>query len=219
MTLIIGARCKDGVALVADRRMIRESYMEVQEPEQKLRQIEKIVIGRVGFLPVMDAIEKFLNDALDQDKTSATVWDVTTAAEEVAEKYKALEADSKPFFPAVDLANGQATLYHVGGGAPPGKVAHQAWGIAEPYSNITRLFTWQDMPVNQAWHVMAVLMAVAARVSLAVGDGMDAALVKDDGSINFIDQTATCNALKKGEALVDRFLNVITDETKASSSS
>ena len=214
MTLIIGARCKNGVAMLADRRMVRVGGMEVGEPEQKLRQVGEVVIGRVGLSPVMDAMEKFLSDALNEGKAVTSAWDVTTVAEDVAERYKALEADSRPFFPVVDLANAQARLYQVAGGAPPGEMAYQSWGIGESYANIGRIFAWRDIPVNQAWRIMTILMVIAARISSGVGDGIDAVLVKDDGSIEFVDEGATSNALKRSEALVDRFFNLIIDETK-----
>lgn len=216
MTLIIGARCKDGVAMVADRRMVRVGGMEVQEPERKLRQIGKVAIGRVGISAVMDAMEKFLKDALSEGKAVISAWDVTTVAEEVAERYKALEADSRPFFPVIDLANGQARLYQVAGGAPPGEMTYQSWGIGESYANIGRIFAWRDIPVNQAWHIMTILVAITARISSGVGGGIDAVLVRDDGDIEFVDEATTSEALKKSEALADQLLNVIMEESKVS---
>jgi hypothetical protein len=212
MTIIIGARCKDGVALVADKRIVRVGGMELGTPECKLRLVGGVVIGRVGVSPVMDAIERSVAGGLPEGRSVANAWDVAEVAEVVAEKYKALEADSSPIFPVADVVDGKAGLYQVSGGAPPCKISYESWGRGQEYGGLGRLFAWGDISVAQGWKIIVLFVAVAARVSLAVGDGMDVVLVRDGGGFEFVDEAATSDAWKKAETLVGRLPEIIMGE-------
>lgn len=212
MTIIIGARCKDGVALVADKRIVRVGGMELGAPECKLRLVGDVAIGRVGVSPVMDAIEKSVAGGLPEGRSVANAWDVAEVAEAVAEKYKALEADSSPIFPVADIVDGKAGLYQVYGGAPPCEISYESWGRGQEYGSLGRLFSWRSISIDQGWKVMVLFVAVAGRVSLAVGDGVDVLLVKDGSRFQFVDEAATSDALKKAETLVGRLPQIIMGE-------
>ena len=183
MTIAIGARCHDGVAIVADRRMVRQGGMEISMPEIKLRQFGGVVIARVGVQPFYDALERALSE---EDEVHC--WDVGDTVDALVARYTMFRNDC-PVFPAAVVDNGRAGLYQVMANYPPAKVAYQVWGIAEEYGAIGRLFPWEETPVDVAWKILAIFVRAAARASVAVGDGIDVALVKDDGSIEMISDT------------------------------
>ncbi|MGB2855334.1 MAG: hypothetical protein WBC61_01635, partial [Dehalococcoidia bacterium] len=55
-----------------------------------------------------------------------------------------------------------------------------------------------------AWKVLAIFVRAAARASVAVGDGIDVALVKDDGGIEMISDTAAL--WEETERVVDQMV-------------
>lgn len=61
MTIAIGVRCQDGVALIADRRMVRLGGQELVPPETKLAKIGDVVIAKIGVRPFYDALERALS--------------------------------------------------------------------------------------------------------------------------------------------------------------
>jgi hypothetical protein len=183
MTIAIGARCRDGVAIVADRRMVRQGGMEISLPEIKLRQFGGVVIARVGVQPFYDALERALSE-----EGRVSCWDVGDTVDALVARYTMFRNDC-PVFPAAVVDNGRAGLYQVMANYPPAQVAYQVWGIAEEYGAIGRLFPWEETPVDVAWKILAIFVRAAARASVAVGDGIDVALVKDDGSIEMISDT------------------------------
>ena len=183
MTIAIGARCHDGVAIVADRRMVRQGGMEISMPEIKLRQFGGVVIARVGVQPFYDALERALSE---EDKVYC--WDVGDTVDALVARYTMFRNDC-PVFPVAVVVNGRAGLYQVMANYPPTRVAYQVWGVAEEYGAIGRLFPWEETPVDVAWKILAIFVRAAARASVAVGDGIDVALVKDDGSIEMISDT------------------------------
>lgn len=204
MTIIIGARCLDGVALVGDRRMVRHGGLEPGLPELKLREFRGVVFARVGLSPFFDALERLLpgNEVI-------SCWDLSDAAGEVVAKYEGFK-DDRPLFPVAGVVDGTAYLYQVQGGFPLGEIAYQAWGLGEEYGAWGRLFCWTEMPVDLAWKVMAVLIGTAAKGSLVVGDGIDAALVRDGGGIEII--TDTGKVWDRAQLVVDKVLAVVRTE-------
>ena len=198
MTIAIGARCYDGVAIVADRRMVRQGGMEISLPEIKLSKLGGVVIARVGVQPFYDALERALSE---EDRVSC--WDVSDTVDALVARYTMFR-DDNPVFPVAVVDNGRAGLYQVMANFPPAKVAYQVWGIAEAYGAIGRLFPWEETPVDVAWKVLAIFVRAAARASVAVGDGIDVALVKDDGGIEIISDTAAL--WEETERVVDQMV-------------
>jgi len=198
MTLAVGARCRDGVALVADRRMVRQGGLEISEPGVKLTQIGGVVIARVGVQPFYDALERVLSE-----EETLTCWEVEDTVDALVNRYQAFREDC-PVFPLAMVANGGASLYQIAAGFPPAQVLYQVWGLAEEYGAIGRLYPWDETPVDMAWRVLVLFVRFAARASIAVGDGVDAALIRDDGSLEIINDTQS--VWEESEGIIDQLV-------------
>ncbi|UCG83082.1 MAG: hypothetical protein JSW38_13095, partial [Dehalococcoidia bacterium] len=198
MTIALGARCKDGVAIVADRRMVRQGGLEISTPDVKLRQIGGVIFARVGIQPFYDALERVL---FEED--AVTCWDVGDTIDALVERYQAFRDDS-PVFPLAMVSYGQANLYQMTAGFPPAKVLYQVWGIAEEYGAMGRLFPWEETPVDVAWKVLVLFVRASARASVAVGDGVDSALIRDNGTIEFVDDTTS--VWEEAEGVIDQMV-------------
>jgi len=198
MTLAVGARCLDGVAVVADRRMVRQGGLEISVPDVKLKQIGGAVLARVGVQPFYDALERVLSE-----ESAVTCWEVGDTVDALVERYPAFREES-PMCPLGTVTNGHANLYQITAGFPPARVLYQVWGIAEEYGAIGRLFPWEETPVDVAWKVMVLFVRAAARASVAVGDGVDAALVRDSGTLEMIADTAS--VWEEAEGVIDQMV-------------
>ena len=183
MTIAIGARCQDGVALIADRRMVRMGGLELTSPETKLIRIGDGVIAKIGVRPFYDALER----ALSRRRT-VDCWDLSNSVDEIVARYAEFR-NNIPVFPLSLHVNEWAVLYQITAGFPPAEMPYQVWGIAEEYGAIGRLFPWQDTPVDVAWKVLAIFVRAAAKASVVVGDGIDVALVKDKRGIQMVGNT------------------------------
>jgi hypothetical protein len=198
MTLAVGARCLDGVALVADRRMLRQGGLEISVPDVKLRQIGGVFLARVGVQPFYDALERVLSE-----EEAVTCWEVGDTVDALVNRYQAFREES-PVFPLAMVGNGEANLYQITAGFPPARVLYQVWGVAEEYGAIGRLFPWEETPVDVAWKVLVLYVRAAARASVAVGDGVDAALVRDSGILEAIADTES--VWGEAEGVIDQMV-------------
>jgi 20S proteasome alpha/beta subunit len=120
LTIILGARCKDGVLIAADRRVVRGT--EYEEEEKIFTPVEGVVAAASGLTGIMD---KFLK-AVEAGATAARVQsldEVISGIEDVAaglrDRYeKRLEEEGKGFLEVLvgglrNLSTGEAELYHV----------------------------------------------------------------------------------------------------------
>jgi|Deesub1362A_J573_1020465.scaffolds.fasta_scaffold00418_13 20S proteasome alpha/beta subunit len=64
MTLVIGAKCKDGVVLVADRRVIRG--VESSEEKKIISPLENFVVGFSGNVGIMDKFVKEIDHLFEK---------------------------------------------------------------------------------------------------------------------------------------------------------
>jgi 20S proteasome alpha/beta subunit len=120
LTIILGARCKDGVLIAADRRIVRGT--EYEEEEKIFTPVEGVVAAASGLTGIMD---KFLK-AVEAGATAARVQsldEVISGIEDVTaglrERYeKRLGEDGKGFLEVLvggltNLSSGEAEIYHV----------------------------------------------------------------------------------------------------------
>jgi len=163
--------------------MVRQGGLEISEPGVKLTQIRGVVLARVGVQPFYDVLERVLSE-----EAAVTCWEVSDTVDALVNRYQAFREEC-PVFPLAMVSNGNASLYQIAAGFPPAEVLYQVWGVAEEYGAIGRLFPWDETPVDVAWRVMVLFVRFAARASVAVGDGVDAALIRDDGRLDIITDT------------------------------
>ncbi len=200
MTIAIGARCQDGVALIADRRMVRVGGLELMSPATKLARIGDAVIARTGVRPFYDALER----ALSRRRT-VDFWDISNSVDELVVRYAEFR-NNIPVFPLALLVDERAVLYQITAGFPPAEMPYQVWGIAEEYGAVGRVFPWQDTPVDVAWKVLAIFVRAAAKASVVVGDGIDVALVKDKRGIQMVGNTDKVWA--ESERVIDQMVSL-----------
>ena len=205
-TLIVGARCKDGVVLVADRKQASRLTFELGMSTSKLVTVGPLVMGYCGTRAPLDKVRRLLGTRLqDVNSLDAALDLAESVATELQESYKELLGEEHLQFPLAGLerlTSGKAHLYTITAGFAPDEVHYGGWGIGERYSELGKLFFDAEQPVDEVSKVLPLLVALAERISLAIGDGLDVVIVRDEAGPKFLQNGETQVLLEKARNFV-----------------
>lgn len=214
-TLIIGARCKDGVVLVADRRQAVPRTFEFGMSTSKLVAAGPLVMGYCGTRAPLDKVRRLLGNQLEGIESLDAALDLAeSVAGEVQQTYKELLGEDRIQFPLAGLERitaGKARLYTITAGFAPDEVDYAGWGIGERYSELGRLLFASEQPAEEVCKILPVLIAWAERINLAVGDGLDVAVIKDELGAKFLHSDETEGLLRKARDFVEELETIARD--------
>jgi 20S proteasome alpha/beta subunit len=189
MTLIIGARCKDGVVVGADRRGMRGA-----EPsdEEKLYDMDGILVGIAGLTGIKDDFLLLVR----RREVGTRLRDLYEVKLEVEDLVRRFSDRYGPRFPGgggeeqiqallvglTNLRTGKATLYHVLGMGFAEEVRFLCIGHGSPYATSLGKFMYDpDLSVNEMAEVVCFLISwVKEDLDALVGGTPDVMLLKDN---------------------------------------
>ena len=187
MTLIIGARCKDGVVVGADRRGMRGA-----EPSDdgKLHDIDGMMIGVAGLTGIRDDFLLLVR----RREIGTRLRDLYEAKLDVEDLVKKFSDRYGPRFPEgqeqiqallVGLANlrtGKATLYHILGMGFAEEVGFLCIGHGSPYATTLGKFMYDpNLSVDEMADVVAFLISwVKEDLDALVGGMPDVMFLRDN---------------------------------------
>jgi proteasome alpha subunit len=195
MTLIIGAKCQNGVVLAADRR--RTSKFEKGPSVTKLFTLScGVAIAGSGDDAALNEARIFIDRRISesQDRSSmATLFDVVEIAASVVNElvgyYKDRVEESFGYvLSGLDnLSTGCAKLYVVLGAG----LSEAPWvclGSGSSYARplVDLLLANGDLPAEEAVKVIATIFSLVSNVQMTVGDGIDICIVKDDRGVDAV---------------------------------
>ena len=182
MTMVLGRRCADGVALVADRRHGRMGGLEPAPPSCKLVTVRGLVMGCAGLTAVCREVERRMEGVEGVILEAGALAAVADVQGEVAKDYKEgfLKDDALLFLPWAGWGpDGRAWLGQVASEGPGDLVEWGAWGGGGVYGAALPWLVGEDRPVEAAWKLMVFLVAVGERLNRGIGDGVDVWLLRD----------------------------------------
>ena len=195
MTLIIGARCKDGVVLAADRR--RLAGYEKGPSTTKLFGLScGVVIAGAGDDAVLQEarvlIDRRISDLQNQASLDS-LFDVVEAAAGVVNELVGLYQGrvEEPFGYAIGglerLNAGSARLYTIFG-AGLSDVPWACLGMGAPYARplVELTLAPGDLGADDAAKMMPTMFSLVSNVQTTVGDGIDVCVIKDSHGIGAI---------------------------------
>ena len=189
MTLIIGARCKDGVVIGADRRGMRGA-----EPsdEKKLFNIDGIVVGVAGVTGIRDDFLLLMK----RREIGTRLRDLYEVKLEVEDMVKLFSDRYGPRFPGdsggqqiqallVGLGSvrtGKAKLYNIFGVGFGEEVGFLCIGHGSPYATSLGKFMYdQNLSIDEMAEVIVFLISwVKEDLDTLVGGAPDIMLLKDN---------------------------------------
>ena len=192
MTLIIGARCSDGIVLAADRRRLSR-YEKGPETNKVFRLDCDVVLAGAGDDAVLNEARVLIDRRVKEVKSqspSTTLFDMVEVTAGVVNELVSYYKDrvEEPFGYALsgleDIDRGNAKLYTIFG-AGLSEVPWVCLGSGSSYARplVELLLAERDLSVDEASKVMAPLFTLVSNVQTTVGGGVDMCVVKDGQGI------------------------------------
>jgi len=195
MTLIIGARCSDGIVMAADRRRLSR-YEKGPETNKLFRLDCDVLLAGAGDDAVLNEARVFIDRGVKEfnsQSSFATLFDIvmitSNTVNELVSYYKG--GVEEPFGYALSglegIDRGSAKLYTVFG-AGLSEVPWVCLGSGSSYARplVELLLAERDLPVDEASKVMAPLFTLVSNVQTTVGGGVDICVVRDGQGIGQI---------------------------------
>jgi len=195
MTLIIGARCQDGIILAADRR--RMSKYERGPSTTKLFALScGVAIAGAGDDAVLNEARVFIDRRIEELQTQtpiAALFDVVEAAAIVVNELVGFYKGSleEPFGYVVsgleNLTNGKAQLYTIFG-AGISDVPWVCLGSGSSYARplVDLVLAPGNLYTNEAVKIIPTIFTLVSNVQTTVGDGIDVCVLMDDRGMGAI---------------------------------
>lgn len=188
MTLIIGARCQDGLVLAADRRRLAR-YEKGPETTKLFRLTCGVLLAGAGDDAVLNEARVFIERRIEESRTQSTemkLFDIVEIACGVVNELVGYYGDKveEPFGYALagpeNLNSGSAKLYTVFG-AGLSDVPWACIGSGSSYARplVDLLLADGNLNVQDTVKVIPSLYALVSGVQTTVGGGVDIADVED----------------------------------------
>jgi len=195
MTLIIGARCKDGIILAADCRRLSR-YERGPKTSKVFKLSCGVVVAGAGDDAVLNEARLFIDrqtEKLQSQSAISSLLDVVevTAAivNELVNCYK--DKVEEPFGYVLagldNLGSGSAKLYTIFG-AGFSDVPWVCLGSGGVYARplVDLLLADSSLPTEEAVKIIAPLFTLVSNVQTTVGDGVDVYVVRDNQGVGDI---------------------------------
>lgn len=187
-TLIVGAKCKNGVVIAADRRVMRGTeYSE----EKKIYKFGKVVISFSGLTGLKDkflgTVEQVLRSAraLNLSEAIIGVEDTMAALSERYEKRLGEGVRTTALLAGLEnLYSGEAKLYHVLGNGYAEEIRFLCIGHGQNYATSIAQGLYQpNLSLEKMAEVAIFLIGWVENVDSSVGGIPDVVLVEKDKEI------------------------------------
>ena len=196
MTLIIGAKCRDGVILASDRRRMAR-YEKGPETSKLFRLDCAVVLAGAGDDGVLNEARVFIERRVEETARQSTemrLFDIVEIAASVVNELVGLYRDKveEPFGYALagleNMKSGSAKLYTVFG-AGLSDVPWACLGSGSSYARplVELLLAPGYLLAEEAARIMPAIFTLVASVQTTVGGGVDICTIRDgQGSGNII---------------------------------
>jgi 20S proteasome alpha/beta subunit len=192
MTLITGARCRDGIVLAADcRRLARYEKGPITTKLFKLSC--GVALAGAGDDAVLNEARFFIDQRIKEPQSEAPVknlFDVVQITASIVNELVGYYKDrvEEPFGYVLggleNLTSGSAMLYTIFG-AGFSDVPWACLGSGSSYARplVEFLLAKGDLSVNQADKTIPLIFSLVSSVQTTVGDGIDVCIFKDEEGI------------------------------------
>jgi 20S proteasome alpha/beta subunit len=193
MTLIVGARCRDGVILAADRR--RLARYEKGPDTKKIFKLDcGVLLAGAGDDAVLNEAQVFIQRKIEEVRSqSPKLFDVAEITAGIVNELVGLYRDKvEESFGFVlagleDITDGTVKLYTIFG-AGLSEVPFACIGSGSSYARplVDLLLAGDGLNTQEAAKVMPALYTLVSRVQTSVGGGVDICIVKDGEGVGDI---------------------------------
>lgn len=210
MTLIIGARCQDGIVLAADRR--RMARYEKGPDTNKLFKLDcGVLLAGAGDDAVLNEARIFIKrkaKELQSEAPQRELFDIVeitkSVVNELVDCYRDKVEESFGYVLAglENVSNGMARVYTIFG-AGFSDVPWACIGSGSSYARplVELLLAQGNLSTKEAAKTIPALFTLVSNVQATVGGGVDIGIIKDEQSIE--------NIMHKDEVSLSRLRSAI----------
>lgn len=206
MTLIIAARCQDGIVLAADRRRLAR-YEKGPDTNKLFKLTCGVALAGAGDDAVLNEARLFIDRRVrefESQSSLVTLFDIVEITSSVVNELVSYYKDrvEEPFGYALagleNMSSGAAKLYTVFS-AGFSDVPWACLGSGSSYARplVELLLADGDLSTEKAAKTMAPLFTLVSNVQTTVGGGVDICIVKDN--------QGTGNIIHEREVGLDQF--------------
>ena len=217
MTLIVGARCRDGIILVADRRRLAK-YEKGPETKKLFKLDCGVLLAGAGDDAVLNEARLFIErraEELKSKSSSVKLFDIVEITMNIVNELVGYYRDKveEPFGYVLggleNITKGSARLYTIFG-AGFSEVPWSCLGSGSSYARplVELLLAQGDLSTDEAARVMPTLFTLISNVQTTVGGGVDICIIKDGKGLGRIVHEGEVNLARLREAI----LNTTTKE-------
>ncbi len=189
MTLIVGARCHDGIVLAADRRRLAK-YEKGPETKKMFKLDCGVVLAGAGDDAVLNEARLYIERKVQELANQSSVvklFDIVgismSVVNELVGLYRDKVEESFGFVLAglENISSGNAKLYTIFG-AGLSDVPWACLGSGSSYARplVELLLAREDLSNKEAVKIMTVLFTLVSTVQLSVGGGVDTCVIEDN---------------------------------------
>jgi 20S proteasome alpha/beta subunit len=208
VTLIIGIRCRDGVVIGSDRKVIRGGEAEYSN---KVFVINNVALAVEGLTGIRDDFLYLLNIELERRRGVDSLYEMKVIAEDIvaslAERYRERIREESPIGVLMagreQLTQGRAMLYYIHGVGYGESVEMLCSGHGGPYATtLAKFLLDKNLDCNEnARRAAFIISWVAEDVDITVGGDPEVAIVLDSTTptgepVKFLEQEAV-NQMKE----------------------
>ncbi len=186
MTLITGLRCRDGVVLGSDRKVLRGGEAEYSN---KIFTINNVALAVEGLTGIRDDFLYLLDIELQRRRGVDALYEMKVIAEDIiadlTERYKERVREEVPIGVLMAgrerLVSGRAMLYYIHGVGYGEVVEFLCTGHGGPYAtSLAKFLLKKDLNVDEnAKRIAFIISWVAEDVDVTVGGDPDVVIIRD----------------------------------------
>ena len=217
MTLIVGARCRDGIVLAADRRRLAK-YEKGPETNKVFQLSCNVALAGAGDDAVLNEARVFIVRRVDEFQSQSSnmkLFDVVEITCGVVNELVGYYRDKveEPFGYVLagleNLTGGSAKLYTIFG-AGFSEVPWACLGSGSSYARplVELLLAQGDLSTKESVRAMPTLFTLVSNVQTTVGGGVDICITKDGQGLGRIIHEGEVDLARLREAI----LNTTTKE-------
>jgi len=208
-TLVIAAKCKDGVVMIADRRMIRGTE---HSHEKKINAFYKVSVAFAGLTGLRDkfleTVEGVLRAARAVNLSEAIIGVEDTMAL-ISDRYKTRlgrDAQIVALLAGLEhLSSGEAKLYHILGNGYAEKIDFLCIGHGAPYATSIAQDLYHTSLTMEAMAEIAIfIINWVEKIDSSVGGIPDVVFVKNEKGINDMDKAKVEEIYKKASEVTKK---------------
>ncbi len=208
MTLIIGAKCKGGVILAADRKVVRGEESDIGD---KIFEQGGLALAFEGLTGIRDDFLLLLESELEANRGLNTLYEAKLVIEDIVASLSNRYAERLGEDAGVgavlaglsEISSGKAELYNIHPEGYGETVQYRCAGHGAEYAHsIAKFLLSPSQPIDECAYWAAFVVAwVSDNVDLTVGGEPQVAMVRDHSrSVQYLSDSTVAEAISQAES-------------------